>query len=42
MHSHKVLQVMQASPDIQAALLGEDRWDYDVIKLERVTNNRYK
>ncbi|XP_047140732.1 high affinity cAMP-specific and IBMX-insensitive 3',5'-cyclic phosphodiesterase 8A isoform X2 [Hydra vulgaris] len=40
LNSHKVLQVMQASPDIQAALQGEDQWDYDVIKLEKVSNNR--
>ena len=30
----------QASPAIQQALLNDDKWDYDIIALEKVTNKR--
>ena len=34
------LHVTEAPPDILEALEGDALWDYDIVKLERVTNNR--
>ena len=37
-HIHRITQ---GSPEIHAALQGDERWDYDIMKLEKVTNKRY-
>ncbi|XP_066916925.1 high affinity cAMP-specific and IBMX-insensitive 3',5'-cyclic phosphodiesterase 8B-like isoform X1 [Clytia hemisphaerica] len=36
----KVSQPMKAPPDIQLALEGDDKWSFDIIKLEKVTQKR--
>merc|ERR1719494_837248 len=36
-HIHRITQ---GSPEIHAALQGDERWDYDIMKLEKVTNKR--
>lgn len=41
-HGQKVFQVTQAPPDIQEALQNDDKWEYDILKLERVSNKRYE
>ena len=40
-HIIKIQQPMQAPPDIQKALERDNKWDFDIIKLEKVTNSRY-
>ncbi|XP_057300369.1 high affinity cAMP-specific and IBMX-insensitive 3',5'-cyclic phosphodiesterase 8B-like isoform X2 [Hydractinia symbiolongicarpus] len=39
-HGQKVFQVTQAPPDIQEVLQNDDKWEYDILKLERVSNKR--
>jgi len=29
------------SPEVQALLDNEEKWDFDIIQLERLTNNRW-
>ena len=36
----KVSQPMKAPPEIQRALDGEDKWAFNIINLEKVTNLR--
>lgn len=36
-----MIQSMQAPPDIQKALEGDDRWDFDILKLERISNKKW-
>ena len=34
------LHSLHAPPEIQSALEGEHKWEFDVIRLEKVTNKR--